>query len=137
MRSILALVFMLVCASPVFAEDRVVYHIDDSAAQALKGLRNIRNQLDAAPDTRIVVVAYGDGVDFLFEGARDARHGTEYHPLISDLKTAGVVFEVCENTLKRRNIAREKFVMEADYTPSGAVRITQLQNRDHFAYFKP
>jgi intracellular sulfur oxidation DsrE/DsrF family protein len=137
MRGILAFVFMLFCAFPVFAEDRVVYHIENAAEQALKGLRNIRNQLDVAPDTKIAVVAHSDGVDFLFDGARDPKSNTEYGPLISGLKTAGVAFEVCEITLKRRNLSKDKFVMEVDYTPSGVVRITQLQNRDHYAYVKP
>jgi len=54
--------------------DKVVYHIDSAAAQATKGLRNIRNHLDVAPQTQIVVVTHADGVDFLFEGARDARN---------------------------------------------------------------
>ena len=31
---------------------RVVYHIDDAAAQGLKGLRNIRNHLDVSPQTK-------------------------------------------------------------------------------------
>jgi len=137
MRRILALVFMLFCASPAFAEDRVVYHIENYAEQALKGLRNIRNHVDVAPDTKITVVTHGDGVDFLFEGARDPKSNAEYGPLISDLKTRGVSFEVCEITMKRRNLSKDKFVMEADYTPSGVARITQLQNRDHYAYIKP
>ena len=34
------------------AQDKVVYHIDDAATQALKGLRNIRNHLDTDPTRR-------------------------------------------------------------------------------------
>ncbi|WP_294537212.1 DsrE family protein [uncultured Rhodoblastus sp.] len=137
MRQILILLFLLFGAAPALAEDRVVYHIDDYAEQALKGLRNIRNHVDAAPDVKIVVVAHGDGVDFLFEGARDPKTGVEYGPLIADLKTRGVTFEVCQITMKRRNLTKEKFVMEADFTPSGVARIAQLQFRDHYAYIKP
>ncbi len=146
------LLLVLFCAAPGFAQeimaqdklaqekatgDKVVYHIDNAGEQALKALRNIRNQIALAPDTRIVVVAHGDGVDFLFEGARDPKSNVEYGPLISGLKTQGVSFEVCENTMKGRNLAKDKFVMETDYTPSGVVRITRLQTREHFAYFKP
>jgi len=146
------LLLMLFCAAPGFAQvelaqenlaqekttvDKVVYHIDDAAEQALKALRNIRNQIALAPDTRIVVVAHGDGVDFVFEGARDPKSNVEYGPLISSLKAQGVSFEVCENTMKGRNLSKDKFVMETDYTPSGVVRITRLQTREHFAYIKP
>ena len=139
---ILTLLLMLFCVAPAMAQekaaaDKVVYHIDDAAEQALKALRNIRNQIEVAPDTRIVVVAHGDGVDFLFDGARDPKSNVEYGPLISGLKAQGVSFEVCEITMKRRNLPKDKFVMEADYTPSGVLRITQLQTREHFAYIKP
>ncbi len=128
---------LIVGASPAFAGDNVVYHFDNAAEQGLKGLRNIRNHLDVAPDTKIVVVTHADGIDLLFEGARDPKGGVEYAPLISGLKAAGVSFEVCEITMKRRNIAKDKFVMDADFTPSGVVRITQLQARQHYAYIKP
>jgi len=128
---------LLVGATPAFAGDKVIYHIDNAAAQALKGLRNIRNHLDVAPDTKIVVVAHADGIDFLFDGAKDPKSGAEYGPLISGLKAKGVTFEVCEITMKRRDIARDKFVLDADFTPSGVVRIGQHQFREHYAYIKP
>jgi len=134
----IALVLLLaIGATPAFAGDQVVYHIDNTAAQALKGLRNIRNHLDVAPDTKIVVVTHADGIDFLFDGAKDEKSGTEYAPLVSALKAKGVSFEVCEITIKRRNIAKDKFVMDADFTPSGVVRVAQLQSREHYAYIKP
>ena len=134
----LALVAALVAlAAPALAGDKVVYHIDDSAVQAMKALRNIRNHLDTAPDTKVTVVTHADGVDFLFDGAKDPKSGADYAPLISGLKANGVAFEVCEITMKRRNLTREKFVMDADFTPSGVVRLTELQARDHFAYIKP
>lgn len=131
------LAFALLAAAPASAGDKVVYHIDNAAEQALKGLRNIRNHLDVAPDTKIVVVTHADGIDFLFEGAKDPKSGSEYAPLISALKANGVTFEVCQITMKRRNIDKDRFVMDADFTPSGVVRITQLQAQDHFAYIKP
>lgn len=137
MRKILAVLVMLFCAAPAGAQDHVVYHIDDYAEQALKALRNIRNQLDVAPDTKIVVVAHGDGVDFLFEGARDPSSHAEYGPLISGLKAEGVEFDVCQITMKRRNLSKDKFVMEADYTRSGVVRVTELQTQNHYGYIKP
>lgn len=118
--------------------DRVVYHFDNAAAQATKGLRNIRNHLDVAPQTQIVVVTHADGVDFLMEGAKDARNpDLEYAALVSALKGRGVRFEVCEITLRNRALKKEQFIMDADFTPSGVVRVAQLQNRERFAYIKP
>lgn len=121
-----------------FAQDKVVYHFDNTQAQATKGLRNIRNHLDVAPDTKIVVVTHADGVDFLLEGAKDkANPNIEYASLVSALKARGVKFEVCEITLKNRNLNKNQFILDAEFTPSGVVRVAQLQSREKFAYIKP
>ncbi|WP_088142463.1 DsrE family protein [Achromobacter xylosoxidans] len=120
-------------ASATLAADKVVYHVNDSASQALSALRNMRNQLDTAPDTSIKLVAHADGVDFLMTDYKDAA---QVGPLISALAARGVAFEVCEITLKNRKLAKDAFVMEADFTPSGVVRITRLQ-QEGYAYIKP
>jgi len=120
------------------AGDKVVYHIDHSANQATKGLRNIRNHLDVAPDTKILVVTHAEGVDFLMEGAKDKTNpNIDYASLVSALVARGVVFEICEITLKNRNLDKKLFVMDAVFTPSGVVRIARLQAREGFAYIKP
>ena len=125
-------------ALPAFAQDKVVYHIDNAEAQATKGLRNVRNHLDVAPDTKVVVVTHAEGVDFLMEGAKDSRNpNIDYASLVSALKARGVRFEVCEITLRNRNISKDKFIMDAEFTPSGVVRIGQLQAREKYAYIKP
>ncbi len=121
-----------------WAQDKVVYHIDNAAAQATKGLRNIRNHLDTEPKTRVIVVTHADGIDFLLEGAKDAKDpNIDYASLVSALKARGVSFEICEITLRNRNLKKDQFNMDAEFTPSGVARITQLQQREHFAYIKP
>ena len=118
--------------------DKVVYHIDHAASQATKGLRNIRNHLDVAPDTQIVVVTHAEGVDFLMDGAKDKQNpNIDYAALVSALKARNVRFEICEITLKNRNLIKSQFNMDADFTPSGVVRIGRLQSREGFAYIKP
>jgi len=117
------------------AQDKVVYHITDAASQGLAALRNLRNHLDTDATAQITVVAHGAGVDFLMEDAKD-KSGVGYGSLISGLKNRGVKFEVCEITLKNRGLKREQFVQEADFTPSGVVRVTKLQVQG-FAYLKP
>ena len=93
--------------------------------------------MDVAPNTVIILVAHGDGVDLLMEGAKDKKNNVEYAPLISALKSSGVRFEVCEITMKRRGLKKDQFVLDADFTPSGVVRIADLQYKDHYAYIKP
>ena len=128
---------LLVCLSS-YAQDKVVYHIDNAETQATKGLRNIRNHLDVAPDTKIVVVTHADGVDFLMEGAKDVKNpNVDYGSLVSALKARGVRFEVCEITLRNRGLKKEQFSLDSEFTPSGVVRIGQLQSREKYAYIKP
>lgn len=134
----LALGVLLVLCGAASAQDKVVYHIDDAATQATRGLRNIRNHLDVAPDTRVIVVTLANGVDFLLEGAKDAKDpNIDYGSLVSALKARGVRFEVCDITLMNRNLKREQFNFDASFTPSGVARIAQLQSREKFAYIKP
>lgn len=129
---------LTIAAAPAArAEDRVVYHVDDVQPQGLKGLRNVRNHLDVLPDTKIVVVTHANGVDLLMEGARDAKSGTEYAPLVSALRARGVRFEVCEITLRNRSLKKDQFILDAEFTPSGVARIGSLQAREGFAYIKP
>ena len=116
---------------------KVVYHIDDAETQGLKGLRNIRNHLDVSPQTTIIVVTHANGVDLLMDGAKDKKNNVDYAPLVGALKSRGVKFEVCEITLKNRNLKKDQFTMDADFTPSGVVRIADLQFKDGFAYIKP
>jgi hypothetical protein len=126
-----------VTATAAWAQDKVVYHFDNSITQATSGLRTLRNYLDVAPDTKIIAVALGDGVNFLKEGAKDPKNANiEYGPLISDLVARGVKFEICELTMKAMDLKKDQFVMDAGFTPSGVVRIGQLQGQG-YGYIKP
>ena len=131
-----ALAIVLGSASPAaLAQDKVVYHIDNAAVQGLKGLRNLRNHIDTDPGAKITVVTHAEGIDLLMEGAK-AANGTEYAPLVSALKARGVAFEICEISLRNRSLKKDAFIQEADFTPSGVVRLAKLQGQGH-AYIKP
>lgn len=116
--------------------EKVVYHFDGGLAQATKGLRNIRNHLDVDPKAQIIAVAHAEGVDFLMEGARTTNN-QEFAALVGDLMARGVKFEICEITLKNRNLRKEQFILGPAFTPSGVVRIARLQAEEHYAYIKP
>ncbi len=128
------------CAStggnPNVAEDKVVYHINDSKAQAANALRNVGNHLEVNPKAKIVVVTHAGGVDFLFDGAKDAN-GNPYNIPVEQLKARGVQFDVCEITLRNRKLTRGKFIPEAQFVPSGVAEITRLQQREGYAYLRP
>ncbi len=118
------------------AQDKVVYHFDSGVAQATKGLRNIRNHLDVDPKAKIVAVAHAEGVDFLVEGAKTTNN-QEFAAMVGDLASRGVKFEICEITLKNRNLKKDQFILGPAFTPSGVVRIANLQAREQFVYIKP
>ena len=134
---VLLLIFGVLSMGSAAAQSSVVYHLDNTSIQGLKGLRNIRNHLDVAPQTKIVVVTHAEGVDLLIEGAKDEKNAVEYAPLIAALKSRGVRFEVCEITLKNRKLNKDQFILDAEFTPSGVVRIADLQFQDKYAYIKP
>ena len=139
MKTVLKLVFAALIAGAawgVHAQDKVVYHFDSGLAQATKGLRNIRNHLDVDPKAQIVAVAHAEGVDFLMEGAKTTNN-QEFAALVNDLESRGVKFEICEITLKNRNLKKEQFILGPSFVPSGVVEIAHLQAVEHYAYIKP
>jgi intracellular sulfur oxidation DsrE/DsrF family protein len=133
--STLTALLLAASAGLALAQDTVVYHVNDSATQALATLRNIKNHLDTDPTALITVVTHANGVDFLMEDAKD-RNGNPYELAIQDLVKRKVKFEVCEITLTNRNLKKAQFIPEAQFTPSGVVRITRLQKQG-YAYIKP
>lgn len=122
--------------NPNVAEDRVVYHVNDSKVQAVNALRNISNHLEVNPKAKIVVVTHAQGVDFLFDGAKDQR-GNPYNIAVEQLKNQGVQFDVCQITLRNRKLDKGKFIPEASFVPSGVAEITRLQQREGYAYLRP
>ncbi|GAC1406206.1 MAG: DsrE family protein [Burkholderiaceae bacterium] len=115
---------------------KVVYHMVDGIDQATRGLANIRNHLREDPDTKIVVVAHGEGINFLLKSERD-RLNRPFDAQIAALAAQGVEFRVCRNTLEARGIASSKLVSEAIIVPAGVVEIARLQAREAYVYLRP
>jgi len=118
------------------AQDRVVYHLSDGTAQATNGLRNINNHLEVNPNAKIIVVAHARGVDFMMKGAKDAN-GNVYEDLVQQLVDRGAQFDVCEITLRNRQLKRDQFISYSTFVPSGVAEITRLQQREGYGYLKP
>lgn len=115
--------------------DRVVFHLD-GARTARWALVLAHSYLDDVPKARIVFVAYGSGVDFLLEDAKDS-HGDPFEYAVWNLERRGVDFRVCAATLKARGISASDLVDVAEVVPSGISEIARLQIREKFAYLKP
>jgi intracellular sulfur oxidation DsrE/DsrF family protein len=133
--SVLALT-LAVTGSACAAEVKVVYHMSDGIDQASRGLASIRNHLRAEPDTKIVVVALGEGIRFLIKGATE-RNGRPFDTAVTALAKQGVEFRVCNNTLTAHNVAPSELVPEITLVPAGVAEIARLQAREGYAYIRP
>jgi intracellular sulfur oxidation DsrE/DsrF family protein len=116
------------------AVEKVVYHVNDSSL-ARVAMNNVNNHLNAAPDAKIVVVTHGKGIDFLLNDAKDDKG--PYNAQVAGLKSRGVDFRVCRNTLKSRNLGDDAVIMEAKVVPSGVAEIGKLQAKEGYVYLKP
>lgn len=116
--------------------DKVVYHINDTEGQATRALQYAANHLEVNPKAKIVFVTHAAGVDFLMRGAK-TKNGNPYSIPVEDLALQGVRFEVCEITLRERQLTRKQFIPEATFVPSGVAEIVRLQQREGYAYLRP
>ena len=114
---------------------KTVYHINDST-NATAVMRNVGNHLDVDPTAKIVIVGHAQGVDFMMDDAKD-KAGNPYNITIEKLAAKGVTFDVCEITLKSRNLKKEQFIPEVKFVPSGVAEIAKLQAREGYVYIKP
>ena len=135
LRRLFGCAVLLLATGLAWAQDKVVYHVSDADAQATGALRNLRNHLDTDPTAKITVVTHAQGVDFLMEGAKDKSGNLSAAP-VAALVARGVRFEVCEITLKNRSLKKDQFIQEAEFTPSGVVRLAKLQGQG-YAYIRP
>ena len=114
---------------------KAVYHVNE-VDKTWTALRNIQNHLRDDATTKIVVVANGNGIDFLLKDAVD-KQGTPFQPTLEELKKRGVVFKVCRNTLTSRKLTDDVVASEAVVVQAAVAEIARLQIREGYAYLKP
>jgi uncharacterized protein len=115
---------------------KAVYHLSNGVDEAQRAMGNIRNHLNADPTARIVVVGNGNGIEFMLDGAKD-RNGNPFDATIQDLKSKGVDFRLCNNTLVTRKIDKSKVIAEVTIVESGVAEAAKLQARDGYVYLRP
>lgn len=124
-------------ALPAAAEPvKVVYHLSDGIDQAARALVNIRNHLRAEPDTQIVVVAAGEGIRFMLEGAEE-RSGKPFDAQVAALAKQGVEFKVCGNTLAAHEVPASRLLPQAKLVRAGVAEVARLQAKEGFVYLRP
>jgi intracellular sulfur oxidation DsrE/DsrF family protein len=133
---ILSLFFLLFLSSIAFAqivtdkEHKIIFQLTDGHLETQKKfLRQINNVLEAAPNAKIEVVTHGMGVDLLRKDDNELKNE------ISELKSQGVDFVICENTLKQRQLKKEIFLPEARFVPSAIIELV-LKQEEGWIYIK-
>ena len=115
---------------------KTVYHLTNGLEEAQRAMGNIRNHLNADPKAKIVVVGNGNGIEFMLDGAKD-RNGNPFDATIQDLKSKGVDFRLCNNTLVTRKIDKSRVIPEVTIVPSGVAEAATLQSREGYSYLRP
>ncbi|MGK2860800.1 MAG: DsrE family protein [Chitinophagaceae bacterium] len=115
-------VFTQAQTSKQSGKHRVVFQLTTDDTVVHKGLlRQLNNVLTAAPGATLEVVCHGPGINFLM------KDKTIVHEKIQEMKSRGVQFAACENTLKEKNISKDKIIPEAFFVPSALVEIVTKQ----------
>jgi len=110
---------------------KLVLQVSEGAEQGDYAMAIAGNLLKTEPGAAIQVVAYSKGVDFLLDGLRGKAEQ------VKALQAKGVVFKVCNNTLRYRDIDRARLLPELQVVPYGAIEIARLQQLEGYAYVKP
>jgi intracellular sulfur oxidation DsrE/DsrF family protein len=111
---------------------KVVLQVSEGTRQAKLALFMAKRDLDLDPRTRVVIVAYGEGVQFLQSDTLFSDEG----PKVAALAARGVVFRACENSLRVGNLVRRDLLPSVEVVPSGTLEIARLQ-RAGYAYIRP
>lgn len=114
----------------VNTQHKVVIQISSEDTLVHKSLmKQLNNILTALPDTKIEVICHGPGIYML------VTEKTIVQEKIQQMKSMGVAFMACENTMRERNISKEKIISQAGFVPSAMVEIITKQE-DGWSYIK-
>lgn len=124
-------------ADSKYSEQKVIYHVNyDDVKRQGGALRNIQNHINGVGAERvdIKVVMHGNGVELL----RHAKTNSALQASIDNLKSQGVDFNVCANTLRGKKIALNELhdAKESDIVPSGVAELAHLQQQG-YVYLRP
>lgn len=111
-------------------EHKIVFHLATSDTLAHKALtKQLSNVLDYWKTAKIEVVVHNNGIGFMKKS--EALYAKE----IEALKARGVVFAVCENTLKQRKIEKSQILPQAIFVPVGLAEIV-IRQEEGWSYIK-
>lgn len=110
---------------------KIIMQLTSNDAAVLKGLtKQLNNLKEGWEDTVLIeVVCHGPGIDFL------TTEKTKYKDEIYALKEKGIVFVVCENSLRERSVPKEAILPDMQYVKMGIGEIV-LKQEAGWTYIK-
>ncbi len=157
-KQLLTAFFMSVCllmvtaanANERYGKQKVVYHINyDNPKKQSGALRNIQNHINAvgAENLDLKVVLHGHGLSLLLDPdslakLKKFKHANADEKMIAridNLKSQGIDFNVCANTVKGRKVDIDSDLHDVDkkdIVPSGVAELARLQQMG-YVYIKP
>jgi intracellular sulfur oxidation DsrE/DsrF family protein len=92
-------------------------------------MKQFGNILTVAPGTKIEVVCHGPGIEMMM------KEKSIVIDKIAAFREKGVVFNVCEFSLKERKVEKTKLIEQATYVPAGILEIVEKQEQG-WSYIK-
>jgi intracellular sulfur oxidation DsrE/DsrF family protein len=93
-------------------------------------VKQLENLTEHWPKAKYEVVLYNQGLELVM------KNNTKYQARLQALKSKGVKFVVCENTLKNRKISKDAFPeVLVEFIPAGIAEIVEKQEQG-WSYIK-
>ena len=117
-------------SKPKAKQHRIVFHLASADTLVYRALtRQLNNVLDYWPTATLEVVAHSRGIAFM------RKDQSVFEPEIQALKAKGVVFAVCENTMKQQKLIKDQILNQAVFVPVGLAEIITRQE-EGWSYIK-
>lgn len=128
MKNYLIILFVIVFSSQVFSQEKPVKIVFDvtSADPAVHEatLRHVTEMAKNYPDSKFEVVLYGGSIDMV---VNEKSAVSEEIKALSPNKN--VSFAICEQTMKRKNVAANQLIPGVLIVPDGILEIIQKQQQ--------
>lgn len=109
---------------------KIIFQLVTSDTTSHKVLmKQFGNILTVSPNTKIEVVCHGPGIEMMMQEKSIIINK------IKEFKEKGVVFNVCEFSLKERKVDKSKLIEQSTYVPVGILEIVEKQEQG-WSYIK-
>jgi intracellular sulfur oxidation DsrE/DsrF family protein len=111
-------------------QHRIVFHLATGDTLAYRALtKQLNNVLAYWPTALLEVVVHNKGIGFM------RRDESLFEPEIQALKSKGVVFAVCENTMKQQKLTKDQILPQAIFVPVGLAELV-IRQEEGWSYIK-